>query len=274
MPRTSHLRLGALLGAALLLLVAPVADAQTTRTVTRSFSLARTGHVALDTFTGSINVTGGNRSRVTVKARIEGDDPELVEKTRLRFNDGDDRLSVEVDYDEVKDSQEFLGLFNIGNVDRPAAHLTIKMPRGAALTVDDFSSEISVTDLHADITLDTFSSPITLRNVEGAMDLKTFSGEIEGERLRGRVQLETFSGEVQLRMTALTGDSQLETFSGDIELALPADAGFELVGEDDAFGELESEFALRAEDGRRIAGGGGPGIEIETFSGTIQLRKQ
>ena len=255
-------------------LLAEPAPAQTTRTVTRTFALDRDGHVELDTFTGSIDVTAWEQARVEVEARIEGDDAELVDKTALRFESNDGHLSITVDYDEVKDSQEFLGLFNIGDVDRPPVHITLKMPRTAALTVDDFGSEIAVEGLRADVTLDAFSSSIDLRNVEGTLDLETFSGEVEGENLRGQIRLETFSGGARLQIAGLTADSDFETFSGDVELVLPADAGFELVGEDEAFGELTSDFALRAEEGRRIAGSGGPHIEVETFSGALRLRKQ
>ena len=125
---------------------------------------------------------------------------------------------------------------------------------------------------------------------DGQVDLDTFTGSIdvtawnqgrvkakarvEGESLRGSVQLETFSGDARLRFASLTGDSHLETFSGDVELTLPADAGFELVGEDDAFGNLDSDFAFRTEDGRRISSGGGPRVKVETFSGALRLRKQ
>jgi DUF4097 and DUF4098 domain-containing protein YvlB len=253
--------------------VAEPVSAQATRTITRSFSLDRDGHVEVKAFSGRIEVTGEDRERVEVEARIEGDE-DLVEATALRFDATDRTLSVEVDYDEVKDRQEFLGLFSIGDVDRPSVELVLTMPRSAALTIDAFSSDIEADGLRAGITLDTFSSSITLRDVEGAVDVETFSGDVEGEGVRGPVQLETFSGDVRLRGVVLAGESHFETFSGDVELFLPGDAGFEVVGEEDAFGDLDSEFALRAEDGRRIAGNGGPRIGIETFSGDLRLRKQ
>jgi len=273
MPLSRTLLLGVLLSLGLSVLTPP-AFAQQSRTVTRSFPLDRDGHVELDTFTGRVDVAGADQGRVEVEARIEGEEAELVDATRLRFEEDDERLSIKVDYEEVEDSQKFLGLFSIGDVDRPDVHLTITMPRTAGLTIDDFSSEVTVEGLRAGATLDTFSSTMILRDMEGPLDLETFSGEIEGDDLRGSVQLETFSGDARLRFAALTGDSDLETFSGDVELTLPVDAGFELVGEDDAFGDLDSAFALRAEDGRRIAGDGGPRIEIDTFSGELRLRKQ
>lgn len=265
--------LGLLVIIGLSVLAEPV-SAQSTRTIDRTFSLDRDGRVELNTFTGRIEVTGRDRGGVEVNARIEGSNAELVDATGLRFESNDRRLSIEVNYDEVEDSQKFLGLFNIGEVDRPAVHLVISMPRTAALTVDDFSSDIEVKGLRAGLTLETFSSSVVLQDLEGPLDLETFSGAVTGEALRGRVRLETFSGDVRLRIAALTGNSQFETFSGNVELFLPADAGFELVGTEEAFGEFDSEFAFRTEDGRWIVGEGGPHIEVETFNGDLQIRKQ
>lgn len=102
------------------------------------------------------------------------------------------------------------------------------------------------------------------------MDLDTFTGSIDVTAWnQGRVK-----AKARVEGEGLRGSVQLETFSGDIELTLPADAGFELVGEDDAFGNLNSDFALRTEDGRRISSGGGPRVKVETFSGALRLRKQ
>lgn len=264
---------GFLLLVGLSLVVQP-ASAQASRTVDRQFELARDGHLDLDTFSGTIEVTGWNQNTVDVEARIEGDNDELVEKTAIRFDEGMGRLGIEVDYDEVEDTQKFLGLFSIGDVDRPDVHFTIRMPRTASITVDDFSSEVEVDGLEGEVTLDTFSSSIHLRDLEGGFNVETFSGSVEGENLQGSVRLETFSGEVRLSMNALTDDSRFETFSGDVELTLPADASFELVGDDGSFGELHSDFDLTLEGGRRIAGEGGPEIDVESFSGSVRLRKR
>lgn len=273
MLRSRTLLFTVLLGLGLGVVAEPI-FAQTTRTITRSFSLDRDGHVEVDAFSGSIEVAGEDQQSVEVEARIEGDDAEFVDATALRFDGSDRQLSIEVDYDDVEDSQQFLGLFNIGDVDRPAVHLVITMPRTAALAIDDFSSDIEVEGLQGGVTLETFSSVVTLRDVKGPLDLETFSGEVEGEGLRSSVRLETFSGDVRLRMAALTGDSHFETFSGDVELFLPAEAGFEIGGDEEALGELDSEFSLRVENGGRVVGDGGPRVEFETFSGDFRLRKR
>lgn len=273
MPYTRTLLFVALFSLGLAVVAEPI-SAQTTRTITRSFSLDRDGHVELDAFSGSIEVTGGDQRSVEVEARIKGDDEELVDATALRFDASDRDLSIEVDYDEVEDSQQFLGLFNFGNVDRPDVDVVISMPQSASFMVDTFSSDVEVERLRAGATLEAFSSSVALRDVEGTVDVETFSGAVEGDGLRGSVQIETFSGDVQLQKVALMDDSHFDTFSGNVELSLPPDAGFEVVGEEDLFGDLASEFALRAEEGRRIAGDGGPRVELETFSGDLRLRKQ
>ena len=105
---------------------------------------------------------------------------------------------------------------------------------------------------------------------DGQVDPDTFTGSIDMTAWnQGRVK-----AKARVEGEGLRGSVQIETFSGDIELALPADAGFELVGEDDAFGNLDSDFALRTEDRRRISSGGGPRVKVETFSGALRLRKQ
>ncbi|PSQ81361.1 MAG: hypothetical protein BRD41_02830 [Bacteroidetes bacterium QS_1_63_11] len=72
-----------------LAVVAEPISAQPTRTITRSFSLDRDGHVELEAFSGSIEVTGGDQGGVEVEARIEGDDEELINATALRFDASD-----------------------------------------------------------------------------------------------------------------------------------------------------------------------------------------
>ena len=83
--------------------LAPPASAQTSRTVTRTFALDQEGQVTLDTFSGRVDVTAEEQNRVEVEAHIEGEEAELVDATRLRFEDNSGRLSINVDYEEVED---------------------------------------------------------------------------------------------------------------------------------------------------------------------------
>ena len=88
MPYTRTLLFAVPLSLGLAVVAEPI-SAQPTRTITRSFSLDRDGHVELEAFSGSIEVTGGDQGGVEVEARIEGDDEELINATALRFDASD-----------------------------------------------------------------------------------------------------------------------------------------------------------------------------------------
>lgn len=264
--------------AALLFVSVDAAEAQE-RTVSETVDLDRDGRVTLKSFSGSITVTTWDEASAQIDVRIEGDDQDLVDQTEIRIEGGGRNLDIETDYEEVEDSQKFLGLFNFGDTDKPDAHYTLKIPRTAELNIDDFSSEIEVSGLEADLSLNTFSSSINLDDITGHVRAETFSGNAEIEGLSGSIDFETFSGNATIGMLALTDDCSFKSFSGDMELTLPADAAFDLDAELGMGGDLDSAFTLdepRSEDGevRGTVGGGGPRISFETFSGDLELLKR
>lgn len=259
-------------------LAAPAQAQDATRTVSRTADLDADGHLHLEAFTGSIEVTTWDRASAQIDVRIEGDDQELVDLTEIRIDGGGREVTITTDYDEVEDEQKFMGLFNFGDADKPATHYTIQMPRTARLSIEDFSSTINVEDLQADLSIDTFSSTIRLRDIEGRISAETFSSSFRADEVQGSADLETFSGDATIRFAALTEDSQFESFSGDVELHFPADAAFNLNAEPGMSGDLTSDFELPgdAEENERSAtsGGGGPRIAFETFSGDLTLRRR
>ena len=262
-----------------LLAAAPAQAQDATRTVSETVDLDADGSVSLKAFTGSIEITTWDRESVDIEVRIEGDDQELVDMTAIRIDGSGRRVTIETDYDDVEDEQKFMGLFNFGDADKPATHYTIQMPRGADLSIEDFSSKINVSDLQADLSINTFSSTIRLRGIEGRLSAETFSSSFRADEVRGSIDFETFSGDATIRFAALTGDSQFESFSGDVELYLPEDATFDLDAEMGMSGSLESDFDLTVNSSgdneqRGRVGEGGPEIAFETFSGDLELRKR
>lgn len=259
-----------------LLLVPHAIQAQATRTVSETVNLDRDGHVRLSAFTGAIDITTWDRADVQIDVRIEGDE-EDVDATRIRIDGNDRELRIETDYDAVE--RRLLGFINMGSGDRPATYYTIRMPATAALSIEDFSSEIDVTGLRADLAIETFSSPVTLRDIEGSVHAETYSSDLEAHDLAGDLHVETFSGDATVALRRLDGNCQFESFSGDLALYLPADAGFDLDAEFGMNGDLQADFALASvrADGNEYRGavqGGGPRIRFETFSGDLALRTQ
>jgi hypothetical protein len=266
----------ALLCTGALLLIPALAQAQATRTVSETVSLDRDGEVELSAFTGEVIVSTWDRAAVQIDVRIEGDEQEQVDKTQIRIDGSGNRVTIETDYDELE--ERFLGIFDLGgDEDRPPTFYTITMPATAALSIDDFSSDIEVTGLRNGLELDTFSSTVRLRDLEGGIEAETYSSDFEAVDIAGSIRLETFSGDATIAARALTDDCRFESFSGDVELRLPADAGFDLDVELGMSGDLDSDFALdnvetEGNEYRGSVNGGGPRIRFETFSGDLEIR--
>jgi len=268
----------ALLVAALFLFTPSAVQAQASRTVNETVNLDRDGTVQLEAFTGEITVTTWDRAAVQIDVRIEGDEQEHVDATRIEINGSGNRVSIETDYDELEN--RFLGIFDMGgDEDRPATYYTIQMPATAELSIDDFSSDIEVTGLRNGLELETFSSPVRLDDIEGRVDAETYSSEFEARDLAGSIRFETFSGDATISMREITDESRFESFSGDVELILPADAAFDLDLDMGMSGDLDSDFPMESvetegSEYRGAVNGGGPRLRFSTFSGDLELRQQ
>ena len=277
-PFSSMRRWSALLIVGLLLLVPASVQAQATRTVSETISLDRDGEVELEAFTGAITVTTWDRAAVQIDVRIEGEEQEHVDATRIEIDGSGSRVTIETDYDELED--RFLGIFDMGgDEDRPATFYTIQMPATAELSIDDFSSEIEVTGLRNGLELETFSSSVRLKDIEGRIDAETYSSDFEARNIAGSMRFETFSGDATISMRAIDDECRFESFSGDVELLLPADAAFDLDLDMGMSGDLDSDFPMASvetegNEYRVSVNGGGPRLRFSTFSGDLELRQQ
>lgn len=261
-----------------LLLMPSAAQAQASRTVSETINLDRDGEVQLEAFTGAITVTTWDRAAVQIDVRIEGDEQEHVDATRIAIDGSGSRVTIETDYDELED--RFLGIFDMGgDKDRPATFYTIQMPATAELSIEDFSSDIEVTGLRSGLELETFSSPVRLEDIEGRVDAETYSSDFEASNIAGSMRFETFSGDATISMRAIDDECRFESFSGDVELLLPADAAFDLDLDMGMSGDLDSDFSMgsvetEGNEYRGAVNGGGPRIRFSTFSGDLELRQQ
>jgi len=261
-----------------LLLVPSAVQGQASRTVNETVSLDPDGEVELDAFTGAITVTTWDRAAVQIDVRIEGDEQELVDATRIEIEGSGNRVSIETDYEELEN--RFLGIFDMGSDgDRPPTFYTIRMPATAELSIDDFSSEIEITGLRNGLELETFSSAVTLDDIEGRLDIETYSSDFEARNIAGSIRFETFSGDATISMRSIDDECRFESFSGDVELFLPADAAFDLDLDMGMSGDLDSEFSMdsvetEGNEYRGSVNGGGPRLRFSTFSGDLELRRQ
>lgn len=285
----------------LVLLAAPgLASAQSALHETRA--VAADARIDISNVKGSVTVQGWDRAEVEISGtlgknaqalKIEGDAAHL-------------RIEVQGPADK--------GWFNwrsdtlMGDTE-----LQLKVPRQAALEIDSVSADISldkvdgasldVDSVSGKLRLDSGAKKIEIDSVSGTVELtasaadthvETVSGNIRTRGLSGKITLETVSGDIDadsngyssLEASSVSGSIRLRgtpadeprfsvnTMSGDVQLQLPEATSAQL--EASSFsGRIRSDFGNVDENELKVRLGDGRGkVEVETFSGDIEIRKQ
>lgn len=175
------------------------------------------------------------------------------------------------------------------------------------VSVDGVRGDITVETVQGDIDVRGGERLVSLRSVEGDIEVTDARGAIEAgavngdvriDRSSGAVSANTVNGEVYLlsltstdiAATTVNGDVvydgtvddngryRLTTHNGDIAMSLPESANA-TVSVATFNGELEASFPLALTDfrsGRKfsfVLGAGSATVELQTFQGTIQLRR-
>jgi len=254
-------------GAALALGAQSLVASDSSKDVQKTVALDQGGRVYIETYKGSVRVTGWDRPEVQVAARVESDEgcgdskyqAELVHDTEVRIEGGGSSLSIESDYSRVKD-RHWGWLFGSCS-SLPFVQYTISMPKAARLEIKDYKSSITLNDLGSEVRLN------------------TYKGEVRADGLGGPVRLDTYKGDVRMGFTKVSGDMRFETYKGDIQLALPRDARFSVAADVSGRGSLDSDFPVLLRTGSHSkshieasANGGGPELSLHTYRGTFKLR--
>jgi hypothetical protein len=235
--------------------------------ISKTVALEKDGRVSLETYKGTIRISGWDRPDVEVLARVEPDggcgdakyQAELVSDTEVRIDGGGSSVSIESDYHRVRDRHWGFLFGRCSSL--PFVHYTISMPRSARLEIKDYKSEITLADLGSDVRLE------------------TYKGEVRATGLGGPMRLETYKGEARLAFSRVAGDMRFETYKGEIELTLPRDARFSVAADVSRRGNLDSDFPVLLRTGGRSrshieasANGGGPELSLHTYRGSFRLR--
>src|SRR5215470_4092671 len=155
-----------IVGAALALGAQSLVASDSSKEVTRTVALDKDGRVTLETYKGSVRITGWDRSDVEIAARVESDEgcgdskyqAELVRDTEVRIEGGGSSLSIESDYSRVKD-RHWGWLFGSCS-SLPFVRYTISMPKSARLEIKDYKSGITINDLGAEVRLNTYKGEV------------------------------------------------------------------------------------------------------------------
>jgi DUF4097 and DUF4098 domain-containing protein YvlB len=243
-----------LLPALLVCCLLPVlASADETERVHKVVPLGAGGLLKLNTFSGSVRVTGAEVNQVTIDA-VRRADRDRLDHIKLDIQVSGNAVTIDAN---KKDSGWQERNNNVVETD-----FEIQVPRDTRL------------DIHS------FSSPVTIAGVRAPQVLKTFSGRIEVQDAPGEIKAKTFSAGVDLRYAAGVSEPSLEaeTFSGAIDLKM-TDATRAKVEFNTFSGDMTSDLPLTLQKQSRkhligdIGGGGSAAIHLKTFSGSVRIVK-
>lgn len=130
---------------------------------------------------GAINIIGGQKNEVVVRARLRGED-----RDELDFN-------VEESNGTIRVTSQYTGGRHSHNA---SSDLDIEVPS------------------RFNVSLQTMGGDVSINNIEGEISGETMGGELNLQALKGNIQLTTMGGEVTLEDSAL--DGAVKTMGGDV----------------------------------------------------------
>ena len=267
---------------------------------TKTFKVAGTPELQLETFDGSIEVHSWDRDEVEVEIERRAMEQPIVDEMVISSEQQGDRIIVKVTRPRGRD---FDGI-QIGVNFSPTARLRVAVPRKTQLTASSGDGSISVEDVNGKIALTTSDGSVRATRVTGELSIRSGDGSIRLDSVEGKLDLETddgsigieakptalkartADGSIRLRVqadTAMTEDWDVQTADGSVTLTLPSEFDGELDAETrdgsvrtthPAVTNETREGEDRDERRRRLKatfGSGGHTLRVRTGDGTIRI---
>lgn len=252
------------------------------------------GRLEVSNFSGSVSVSAWSRDAVRVRVHCEGNTVVEVdpESGGLQISSSDRRGPPgRIDYDITAPTWmpiEVNGPMNDVEIDGSKAGVTVETVNGDVtlrggsgdIELTSVQGQVAVTGASGHLKLSAINQGVTATRVSGQAEVETVNGDI----LLDDVQLDeldasSVSGNLWFRGTMRDqGRYQLESHAGDIQVVMP-DQPSARVTVSTYSGELSSDYEIglrRLNSKENVSftlGGGGARLDLESFSGRIQLLK-
>jgi len=271
-----------------------------------SYPLKAGGKLSVETFNGSIDISGWDQDTVDISGTKYGPSQEEADNLRVDFEHGADYVSIRVPRPTMRRNNQ-------------GARLVIKVPRktqlerivtsNSSIQTDDgvgpthlrtSNGSIRVMDLHGELEAETSNSSIEVDHVDGNVRLHSSNGHIRAERVNGSIDSSTSNGRVNVDVERPDKAVRIDTTNSAVELDLPPDFSASVhigtnngpitirmtnninarISAHTSNSSIDTDFAVRAQgelSRNRLEGeigGGGPEFDLRTSNGPIRLIKK
>ncbi|HZE87953.1 MAG TPA: DUF4097 family beta strand repeat-containing protein [Verrucomicrobiae bacterium] len=200
-------------------------------------------HVQIRNSFGSLRIVGNEAKEVSVTGRLapgaEG----------LEFEGDRQDFSIEVATPEDWS-------YGSGDDADYRSELEIRVPSGASLDVETLNASIAITGVDGVVNVETVNGAVSAAGNPKSVQVNSVTGKVDVVAVSAEVQIESVSGAVSVKGAART--AEVTTTSGAIDVM---GKEFERVQLKSTGGDVHVEGSFR----------GDGGLEIETFSGSVQL---
>ncbi len=199
-----------------------------------NFPLNRGGHVSVEGFNGSIEITPWDQPTVDISGTKHAPSESQVDAMKIDVDHTPDTVSIHAS--RQYDSHGSYGV-----------RFAIKVPRGTALdrivtsngtihTLEGIgparfkssNGAVQVEKFHGALDIQTSNGAVDLDDVEGAVTARSSNGHIYAEAIRGSLDAQTSNSAIRAALLREDRDVRAETHNGSIDLALPVGLAYEV----------------------------------------------
>jgi len=270
-----------------------------------SYPLHAGGKLAVETFNGSVEISGWDQDTIDISGTKYGPTQEAADDLKVNIENSPDSVAIRVVRPIERRNNQ--GARFVIKIPRAALMDRITTSNGAIRTSDGSgparlrtsNGQIQVTGLHGSLDAQTSNGAVELLDVEGDVVAHTSNGRIRAERLNGTLEATTNNGSVHADITRADRPVRVETSNGPVELTLPENYSRDVrVSTNNGAITLRLPPALNAHVMARTSnssittdfevrmqgdfnknhmdatiGSGGPLIDLSTSNGNIRLLK-
>lgn len=225
-------------------------DKDQTERISQTVKLAAGGTLHLKSFSGRVNIKGGDvngsGNDVVIDA-VRHASRERLDHVKLDIHTEGSTVSVDANH---RDSIWWQARDNVVDTD-----FDIKVPR------------------RTNIDISVFSAAVQIQDVEGTHRVTGFSSRLGLDGVTGPIRAHTFSGPVEIQARGWGDDQVLdvETFSGNVTLHVP-DTARGLITFRSFSGHLDSDVPLTIRDSSRRSMTADLGSKTEGHSGALRFK--
>jgi len=192
-----------------------------------SYPLKAGGRVEVETFNGSVDVSGWDQDTVDISGTKYGPTQAEADDLKIEIDNRPDSVSIRVPRPAMRRNNQG-AKFEI-KVPRNTGLGRITTSNGSIRTMDGSgparlrtsNSSIHVADLQGSVVAETSNGSIELMGVEGDATAHTSNSRIHAERVNGSLEAVTSNGSVQGIVTRPDRSVRVETSNSGVDLSLP-----------------------------------------------------